>query len=76
MSNFSKFLVYFSLLKSQSQVSANKPQLTDVPKVNTTYVIAQIEPDVCSRVTENWNARIRAITRSRGDNLYDDMIRT
>ncbi|EFN75581.1 hypothetical protein EAI_08637, partial [Harpegnathos saltator] len=42
----------------KSQVYANKPQPTDALKVNIIQVIAQIQPDLCDRIIENWTTRI------------------
>lgn len=38
----------------KSQVYANKRKSTDVIKVKITNAIAQIQPDLCGRVIENW----------------------
>lgn len=60
----------------KSQVYANKPQSTDALKVNITQAIAQIKPDLCGRVIENWTTRIRATVRSRGGHLNDIIFHT
>ena len=58
------------------QVYANKPQSTDVLKVNITNAITQIQPDLCGRAIENWTTRIRATVRSRGGHLNDVIFHT
>ncbi|KAL1497814.1 hypothetical protein ABEB36_008709 [Hypothenemus hampei] len=42
-------------------------------KVNITQDIAQIQPDLCSRVVENWTTQIRATVKSRGGHLNDKL---
>ncbi|GJQ69425.1 hypothetical protein Trydic_g6540 [Trypoxylus dichotomus] len=53
------------------QVNTNKPQSTDVPKVNITQTIAQLQPDLCDRVIENWTT-----VRSCGGYLADVIFHT
>lgn len=60
----------------KSQVYANKPQSTDVLKVNITLTMDQIQPDLCSRVIENWTSPIRASVRSCGGHFNDVMFHT
>lgn len=60
----------------KSQVYANRPQSTVDLKVNITQAIAQIQPDLCVRVIENWIARIRATVRNRGGHLNDVIFHT
>ncbi|KAL1509297.1 hypothetical protein ABEB36_004059 [Hypothenemus hampei] len=47
-----------------------------VLKVNITQAIAQIQPDLCGRVVENWPTQIRATVRSRGGHLNDVISRS
>ncbi|KAL1493624.1 hypothetical protein ABEB36_009324 [Hypothenemus hampei] len=45
-------------------------------KVNITQTIAQIQPDLCGRVVENWTTQICATVRSRGGHLNDVIFHT
>ena len=58
------------------QVYANKWQSTNALKFNITNAIVQIQPDLCSRVIENWTIRIHATVRSRSGHLKDVIIHT
>ena len=60
----------------KSQVYTNKPQSTDALKVNIAQAIAEIQPELCGRVVENWTTRIRATVRSRGGHLNDVIFHT
>jgi len=53
----------------KSQVYTNKPQTIGALKVNITYAIQQIQPDLCEKIIKNWTARIRVTKRSRGRHL-------
>lgn len=67
------FLVRFSW---EVFLSRNKPQTTDALKVNISHAIAQIQPDLCARVTESWTSLMRATQRSRGGYLNDVIFHT
>lgn len=55
---------------------ANKPQTIDALQENIEDVIAEIQPDLCERVIENWVQRIHAMKRSRGGHLNDIVFHT
>ncbi|CAF1040561.1 unnamed protein product [Didymodactylos carnosus] len=55
---------------------ANKPQTFNALQDNTERVIAEIQPDLCERVIENWVQRIHAMKRSRGGHLNDVIFHT
>lgn len=69
-------LDYFLWGYLKSQVYANRPQSTNALKDNITKTIAEIQPDLCGRVIENWSTRINAIVRSRGGHLNDVIFHT
>ena len=50
---------------------ANKAQTISALQDNIEHVIAEIQPDLCERVIENWLQRIHAMKRSRADHLND-----
>ena len=63
-------------VRQHPYVYANAPQSTDALKINITEAIAQTQPDLCSRVIDNWTTRIRATVRSRGGHLNDVIFHT
>ena len=64
----------WGFLKSQDYV--NKLQSTSALKANITSTIAQIQPDLCGRVIENWTTGICAIVRSHDGHLNDVIFHT
>ena len=55
---------------------ANKPKTIDALQDNIERVIAEIQPDLCEEVIENWVQRIHAMKRSRGGHLNDIIFHT
>ena len=48
---------------------ANKAQTINGLQDNIERVIAEIQPDLCEKVIENWVQRIHAMKRSHGGHL-------
>ncbi|XP_078038620.1 uncharacterized protein LOC144470903 [Augochlora pura] len=55
----------------KSQVYTSKPRSTDALKVNIAQTIAQIQPELCGKVIDNWSSPIRATVQSRWGRLND-----
>ena len=55
---------------------ANKPQTINELQDNIERVIAEIQPDLCERVDENWVQRIHVMKRSRGGHFNDIIFHT
>ena len=54
----------------------NHKQLTNRLQDNIERVIAEIQPDLCERVIENWVQRIHAMKRSRAGHFNDIIFHT
>ena len=56
---------------AKDRVYANNPQTLDELKTNIRNVMAEIPPEMCRKVIENYLKRIKACKKSRGGHLND-----
>ena len=54
----------------------DKPLTLDHLKTNNRQVMAEISPNMCQKVVENYLKSINACNTSRGDHLNDGVFRT
>ena len=61
---------------AKGRVYADKPATLEHLKANIRQVMAEIPPNMCQEVIENYLKRINALNTSRGGNLNDVMFHT